>query len=75
MKLTVRSTSGPFPFEGTLTLEPVQGGTRLKNEITAGSDSGCTSFLFTVFPWLLRPMMRGRLRKELNLLKEVIERE
>ena len=57
-----------FPFEGTLELEETEGGTRVRNTITAGSDSGFTTFMFTVLAPLCRRMMRKQLAKELDRL-------
>lgn len=70
---TIRSTKGPFPFEGTLELEETEGGTRVRNTITAGSDSGFKTFMFTVLAPLCRRMMRKQLAKELDCLKDEME--
>lgn len=69
----VKSTSGPFPFEGRLDLVPVGTGTRITNTINAGSDSRATSIMFVLFGPILRRMMRQRLHKELDMLKAVLK--
>ena len=38
LHIAMKSTSGPFPFEGTLTLEKWGDGTKVTNTIEAGSD-------------------------------------
>jgi hypothetical protein len=70
---TVRATSGPYPFEGTLALEATGGGTCVRHTVTAGADGGCTAILFTVLSPVLRMMMRRRLRAELERLRGVLE--
>ena len=69
----VKSTSGPFPFEGAIDLEAVAGGTWVTNTIDAGTDSIATSVIFALFGPLLRMSMRKRLRAELAGLKATLE--
>lgn len=69
----VKSTSGPFPFEGWVDLETVAGGTYVTNTIDAGSDSPFTAIMFALLGPFLRLMMRRRLRAELELLKASLE--
>jgi hypothetical protein len=71
----VRSTAGPFPFEGVVTLEPVGRGTRITNTIDAGADSTFTSVIFVLFGPLVRMMMRQQLRKELQSLKAALTQD
>ncbi len=72
-RLTVRATSGPYPFEGTVALEAAGGGTCVRHTVTAGTDGGCTTLLFVLFGPVLRVMMRRRLRAELERLRGVLE--
>jgi len=69
----VKSTSGPFPFVGTIELEAAGSGTKITNTIDAGSDSAATSAIFFLCGPLLRRMMRKQLRKELEELKKNVE--
>ena len=69
----VKATSGPFPFEGTIDLEPAGNGTKITNTIDAGSDSTATSVIFFLCGPVLRVMMRKQLRKELEGLKQILE--
>ena len=71
-RLAVRSTSGPFPFEGVLELEETAEGTRVTNIIDAGADGTGTKIMFTLFGPLLRMGMRRQLRKELESLKTAV---
>ncbi len=70
----VKATSGPFPFEGLLELEPVGGKTKITNTIDAGADGAATRVIFVLFGPLLRILMRKQLRKELEGLKVLLER-
>ena len=72
---TVRSVDGPFPFEGTLTLEEMPTGTRVTNAIAVGTDCRATAVLFTVFRPLMRRFMAGQIRDELETLKRRAEAE
>lgn len=66
----MKSTSGPFPFVGTLDLGAGgEGGIRVTNTIWAGSDQWFTSVMFVTMAPLLRMMMRRQLRRELSALK------
>lgn len=71
--MAIRATTGPFPFQGTLHLEPAGGTTTVKNTVDAGADSVITSVIFVVFGRLIRKMMRKRLRSELEALKLTLE--
>ncbi len=72
-RFSVKSTSGPFPYEGVVTLEAQGNATGMTNTLDAGSDSWATSVIFTLFGLLIRPMMRRRLHKELVALKSLLE--
>jgi uncharacterized protein YndB with AHSA1/START domain len=69
----VKATSGPFPFEGILELEPVAGRTKITHTIDAGADGVATQVVFTLCGPLLRVLMRKQLRKELEGLKALLE--
>ena len=73
LHIAMKSTSGPFPFEGTLTLEKWGDGTKVTNTIEAGSDSLFTTVTFVVLRPLIGMMMRKQLRKELRQLKAIVE--
>ena len=72
--MSMKSTSGPFPFEGTIELEEVDGSTKLVNTIDAGSDGTGTTIIFALFGPLLRIMMSRQLKKELLALKSSLEK-
>ena len=65
--------SGPFPFEGHIELAPIDGGTRIRNTIDAKADGCITSVMFFLLPWMLKPMMRKQLQKELDALAAILE--
>ena len=75
MKFGSRTTAGRFPYQGTITIEPVEGGTKVTHDMMAGSDGAITAFMFTYLGGLLRPMMRKRLLKELETMEEEIGRD
>ena len=70
-----RTTSGPFPYAGTIKIQAVDGGTKVTHEMMAGSDGAFTEFMFTALGWLLRPMMRKRVRKEIETMGEEIRKD
>jgi uncharacterized protein YndB with AHSA1/START domain len=70
-----RSTEGPFPFRGMVTLQSHSNGTVVTNTIDAGADSTWTKVMFALFGPLLRRGMRKQLREELEVLKSVLEHE
>ncbi|MAG35854.1 MAG: hypothetical protein CL878_06390 [Dehalococcoidia bacterium] len=72
-RLAMRSTEGPFPFDGELDLETVGGGTLVTNTIDAGSDGTFTTVMVALFGPVLRMMMRRRLHQELVSLKGILE--
>lgn len=69
----ISSLDGPFPFVGTLRLEPIEGGTRATNTVRAGSDALITSLMFVMLRPLLRRGMRNQLQRELEDLRALIE--
>jgi len=69
----IKSTSGPFPFEGLIELETSGSQTQITNTIDAGADSKATSIMFAVLGPILRIMMRRQLRGELEALKTILE--
>ena len=75
MKFGSRTTAGRFPYQGTITIEPVEGGAKVTHDMMAGSDGAITAFMFTYLGGLLRPMMRKRLLKELETMEEEIGRD
>ena len=72
VKFGSRTTAGRYPYQGTITIEPVEGGTRVTHDMLAGSDGAITAFMFTYLGWLLRPMMQSRLLKELETMRDEI---
>ena len=74
-KFGIRTTAGRFPYRGILTIESVDGGTKVTHDMMAGSDGAITAFMFTIGGALLRPMMRRRLRKELETMSEEIRKD
>ena len=58
----VRTTSGPFPFEGTLSLVGTSRGTAVLKTTRAGSDGRVTSWMFAGLGPFLRWTMRRQLR-------------
>jgi len=73
-RMSVRSTSGPCPFEGTTTVEPAAAGARVRQQITFGADGAFASFLFMILGPFLRWCTKKQLRKELERLREAILR-
>ncbi|MDA1216004.1 MAG: hypothetical protein O2812_03935, partial [Chloroflexi bacterium] len=71
----IRSTSGPFPFSSVIELETAERGTRVVNIIDAGSDSKATTVIFTLFGPFIRMMMNRQVKKELGVLKSLVEAE
>lgn len=69
----VRTTAGPFPFEGRLSLAGTSRGTAVLKSTRAGSDGRVTSWMFAALGWGLRWAMRRRLRGELGDLKARVE--
>ncbi len=70
-----RTTAGRFPYQGTISIEAVDGGTKVTHDMMAGSDGAITAFMFTYLGWLLRPMTRKRLLKELQAMSDEIGRD
>ena len=64
---------GPFAFEGTMTFESVEGGTKVVNSIEAGPDSLATRIAAILFGWMLSGSMSRRLLRELETLQHTIE--
>ncbi len=69
----MKSTEGPFPFEGLIELETYAGSTRVTNTIDAGSDGLITSIIFSVFGSFVRRSMNKRMQQELEKLKSVLQ--
>ena len=67
-QITMRSTTGPFPFRGSLTVEPVEGGTRLNTtfELEPGG-------FFKVAEPLVVRMAKRQLESDLANLKDLME--
>ena len=74
-KFSSKTTAGRYPYQGTITIETVDGGTKVTHDMMAGSDGAITAFMFTYLGGLLRPMMRKRLLKELETMEEEIGRD
>lgn len=70
----VRATRGPFPFEGAVDLEQTPGGTLVTNTIDAGPDGRATRIIFALAGPLLRRLMRKQLLRELEKLRERLEK-
>ncbi|MXV80679.1 MAG: hypothetical protein F4007_08500 [Chloroflexi bacterium] len=74
-ELAIETSEGPFPFTGRLTLERSGPSTIVTNSMTAGSDHVVTSIMFTVLRPLMKMMMGRQMRKELDQLKAILERD
>ena len=72
-RMAMRSTSGPFPFEGCVELREDGHGTRLTNTLDAEPTNIFLTLWFATMGIVLRMMMRIQLRKELTLLKAELE--
>lgn len=71
--IAFKSLTGPFPFDGTIRLEPADGGTSVSNTMNAGADSLATRIMFTLGGPLFRRLMRRQLQKELNIMRRIVE--
>ena len=71
--ITMRSTSGPFPFEGSTELREEAEGTRVFNTIDASPTNAFLTVWFAVLGVVLKLMMRRQLRKELVELRSHLE--
>ena len=74
-KFASRTTEGRYPYQGAITIEAVEGGTKVTHDMMAGSDGAITAFMFTVLAGLLRPMMRKRLVAELEVMDAEIGKD
>lgn len=72
LKFGTRTTAGRYPYQGTTTIEAVEGGTKVTHDMMAGSDGAITAFMFTYLRIFLRPLMRKRLVKELQVMSDEI---
>ena len=72
-RLSMRSTSGPFPFEGRTELWEEKDGTRLINSLDAKPTNLFLTVWFAVLGVVLRMVMRIQLKKELVRLKATLE--
>lgn len=73
-RMSMKSTKGPFPFQGWVELQEAGKGTRAINTIYAGSDSFMTTLMFILMRPLIRMMMRKRIMQELKTLKGLLEK-
>ena len=74
-KFSSKTTAGRYPYQGAITIETVDGGTKVTHDMMAGSDGAITAFMFTYLGGFLRPMMRKRLLKELETMSDEIGRD
>lgn len=72
-QLSIDASEGPFPFNGTLSLQRSGPTTTVTNSMSAGSDHIFTSFMFTVLRPLTKLMMSRQMKKELGQLKAILE--
>ncbi len=72
-RVSVRSTSGPFPFEGWTEVRKEGDGTHVTNAIDAKPTNVFLTLWFAMLGVVLRMMMRLQLHKELALLKARLE--
>ena len=56
VRFASRTTAGRFPYQGTISIEQVDGGTKVTHDMMAGSDGAITAFMFTYLRPLLRPL-------------------
>ena len=71
--ISMRSTSGPFPFEGSTKLREEAEGTRVFNTIDVKPTNAFLMVWFTILGVVLRLMMRRQLSKELVELRSHLE--
>ena len=72
-RVSIRSTSGSFSFEGYTELQEEKEGTRLINTIDMKPANRFLSAFFVLIGMPLRVMMSAQLRKELSQLKAILE--
>ena len=72
-RLSMRSTSSPFPFEGRTELREEKDGTQLTNSLDAKPTHLFLTVWFAVLGIVLRMMMRIQLKNELVRLKATLE--
>ena len=72
-RVSMQSTSGPFPFEGCTELQGDNHETRVTNAIDAKPTNVFLSVWFALLGVVLKMMMRSQLQKELLKLKEMLE--
>ena len=72
-RLTLKATSGPFPFVWSVELRRANGGTLVRNTVDAGADSFFTGVTFLLLWPLLRLGMKRGIRKDLERLKAARE--
>ena len=72
-RMSMRSISGPFPFEGCTELREEKKGTRVFNSVNAEPTNAFLVVWFALLGVVLRLMMRIQLRKELVELRTCLE--
>jgi uncharacterized protein YndB with AHSA1/START domain len=73
-RFAVQATSGPFPFQGLLELEPAGGGTKVTHTVATRPDGPATRALVTLFGPLLRLPLGRPLRRELVSWQALLQR-
>ena len=65
----LKMARGPFSFEGVMELAVADGSTVVRNSIVVDPDSLSTRLASILFGWFVRPNMRRRLERELEMLR------
>ena len=65
-RFAYHTVEGPYPIRVDFTLAPSGRGTRITFKQEALSDSASSGFMFGLFGWALKPMVRKVLRKDLQ---------
>ncbi len=74
-RMSMRSASGPFPFEGCTELRKEKDGTRLTNMVDAKPSGALLTACSVLLAAPLRILMNAQLRKELARVKAILEEE
>ena len=74
-EFATRTTGGCFPHQSTITVESVDGETKVTHDMMAGSDGVVTAFMFAVGGAFFKLMMRRRVLQESETMSEEIGKD